>query len=357
MTWQLSEWPIGLVRLMWSAVTVAAYGIGHLINAIVIARLARLARWTESDLDDIVLAELRRRIPFWALLVGVWLALDRWPLDEHGLALATKTLFALGVASVTLGASAIAVRLVAVYGPRQTPTVPVAGLTQNIAKIFVLVLGTLVILNGLGVSITPMLTALGVGGLAVALALQDPLSNLFAGIFISLAGQIRLGDFVRLDSGNEGIVADVSWRSTCIQMTANNVIIVPNAKLAQSVVVNYSLPEPEQSTVIDLGVDYASDLNLVERVTTEVARDVLRDVQGGVPTFEPFVRFHTFGDSSIKFSVILRVQSYTDQALIKHEFVKRLQARYAGEGITIPFPVRTMITKDTKETKETKDLR
>ena len=94
----------------------------------------------------------------------------------------------------------------------------------------VAILGLLVVLNGLGLSITPMLTALGVGGLAVALALQEPLANFFAGVFLTLAGQIRSGDYVKLDSGQEGYVVDFSWRSTRLRMLANNLVVVPNSK-------------------------------------------------------------------------------------------------------------------------------
>ena len=104
-----------------------------------------------------------------------------------------------------------------------------SSLTQNIAWGLVVGLGLLVVLSGLGISITPMLTALGVGGLAVALALQEPLSNFFAGVFLALAGQIRVGDYVRLDSGQEGFVADFGWRSTRLRMLANNLVVVPNA--------------------------------------------------------------------------------------------------------------------------------
>ena len=94
-------------------------------------------------------------------------------------------------------------------------------------------------LNAVGVSITPIITALGVGGLAMALALQDTLSNLFAGIHILAEHTIRIGDFIRLETGQEGYVEDISWRTTRIRMLPNNMVIVPNSKLAQSVVVNY----------------------------------------------------------------------------------------------------------------------
>jgi small-conductance mechanosensitive channel len=187
-----------------------------------------------------------------------------------------------------------------------------------------------------------MLAALGVGGLAVALALQDTLANLFAGIHINLAKQIRVGDYVRLESGEEGYVADVGWRSTRIRMLANNVVLVPNDKLAKAIVTNSHLPSQDLSALVNLGVHYDSDLPRVEAVTIDVAREVMREVQGGVPEFDPFIRYNEFASSSINFTTILRAREFSDQYVVKHEFVKRLAARYAKEGIVIPFPIRAI---------------
>ncbi len=106
-------------------------------------------------------------------------------------------------------------------------------------------------------------------------------------------------------------------------------MLVPNAKFSQSIVTNYHSPDHEMVVTIEASVDYASDLDRVEAITTEVARDVMRTVPGGVPGFDPLVRFHTFGDPGIGFSVILRAQEFVDQFLIKHEFVKRLHKRFA----------------------------
>ncbi|MFA5252980.1 MAG: mechanosensitive ion channel family protein, partial [Phycisphaerae bacterium] len=105
---------------------------------------------------------------------------------------------------------------------------------------------------------------------------------------------------------------------------------------------NYYLPDRNLSVRIDLGVNYNSDLQFVERVTSEVAKEIMQQVPGGVPDFDPFIRYHTFGDSSIQFTVILRVKEYVDQFLIQHEFIKRIHQRYAQEGISIPFPVRAV---------------
>ena len=135
---------------------------------------------------------------------------------------------------------------------------------------------------------------------------------------------------------------DIAWRSTTIRALPNHIIIVPNNKMAGAIVRNYMLPDHEVAVLVNLGVAYDSDLDKVEKVTTEVAREILTEVEGGVPEFEPFIRFNNFNQSSIDFSVIMRGKQFTDQFLVKHEFVKRLQKRYQQENIEIPFPIRTV---------------
>jgi small-conductance mechanosensitive channel len=284
-------------------------------------------------------------LPRWCLLIGIWLAAGYWPLTAEGHLLVGRVVFVFGAVSVTLALAAIASQSVDVYGAAVAPALPVSSLTRNVAWALIAVLGFLVILNGLGLSITPMLTALGVGGLAVALALQEPLANFFAGLFITLAGQIRVGDYVKLDSGQEGYVVDFSWRSTRLRMLANNLVVVPNSKLAQAILVNHHLPSQDLAVLVEVGVDYSSDLRHVERVVTEVGRSVMQEVTGAVAEFEPFIRYHTLGDSSINFTVILRAREFVDQYLIKHEFIKRLHARFDQEGIVIPFPIRTIVQR------------
>jgi len=198
------------------------------------------------------------------------------------------------------------------------------------------------ILNTLNINITPFITSLGIAGLAVGLALQDTLSNFFAGLYILISKKIKPGDYISLDSGIEGYVEDITWRNTTIRQLPNNIVIVPNSKLASSIITNYYLPEKELAVLVQVGVSYNSDLEKVERVTIEVAKEVMKEVPGGVPNFEPFIRYHTFGDFSINFTVILRAQSYVDRYLVTHEFIKRLHKRYKEEGIEIPFPIRTV---------------
>jgi small-conductance mechanosensitive channel len=315
---------------------------GYLLGAVLMARVPKWLGSRQPRLTESALQIVRKRLPLWSLLIGGWLAAGYWPLTPEGHLLVGRTAFVLGATSVTLALATLASQSVEAYAALISTTLPVTSLTRHVAWTLIAVLGLLVVLNGLGLSITPMLTALGVGGLAVALALQEPLANFFAGVFITLAGQIRVGDYVKLDSGQEGYVVDFSWRSTRLRMLANNLIVVPNAKLAQAIVVNHHLPSRDLAVLVDVGVDYASDLRHVERIVGEVGREVMREVPGGVPDFEPFIRYHTFGDSSINCTVILRAEEFVDQYLLKHEFVKRLHSRFNSEGIVIPFPIRTI---------------
>jgi small-conductance mechanosensitive channel len=159
---------------------------------------------------------------------------------------------------------------------------------------------------------------------------------------MAISKPIRVGDFVELETGTRGTVEDIGWRSTRIRDLPNNLVIVPNARLVEMVLTNYSLPVPEQSLPVQVGVAYGSDLEHVERVTLEVAKEVLNEVPGAVAGFEPAFRYHTLADSAIELSAVLRVQQFSDRALVTHEFIKRLHRRFAEEGIEIPFPQRVL---------------
>jgi len=315
---------------------------GYIARKIILERLAKWSKNTGIQLGDIIISAIKGPFIIWVLMLGIYLALEVSTLPERVVRVAGQTLLALGIFSVTLVLANLSVRLIKIHSSRLEVALPVTSLTQNIARVVVFVIGILIILNSLDISITPILATLGVGGLAVALALQDTFSNFFAGFHIIAARQIKVGDYVKLDTGEEGYVVDITWRTTKIKMLPNNVVLIPNEKLTKAIVINYYMPDKEMAVLVNLGVHYNSDLQKVEKVTCEVAKEVMKDVTGGVPEFEPFIRFNTFGDFSIGFTVILRAKEFVDQYLIKHEFIKRLHQRYAKEGIVIPYPIRAI---------------
>jgi small-conductance mechanosensitive channel len=337
----------GLASVGWTFATIGAAWLAGRLLATLVRRRARRRRDTGPlPWLTVVAAAVAQPLPWWCLALGVWLSAVYWPMPAPIRMLVGQAVFVFVAGSVTLVAAGLASRGVDRYSALLATAVPATGLTKNIAWAATATAGGLVILNGLGLSITPMLAALGVGGLAVALALQEPLANFFAGVFVTLARQIRVGDYVRLDSGQEGYIVDFSWRSTRLRMLANNLVVVPNAKLAQAIVVNHHLPSEDLAVLVEVGVEYSSDLRHVERVVMEVGREIMTTVTGGVPDFEPFIRYHTFADSSVNFTVILRAREFVDQYLIKHEFIKLLHTRFREEAIVIPFPIRTILHRD-----------
>jgi len=226
--------------------------------------------------------------------------------------------------------------------PNVKGLVPIFSKLSNVLVYFV---AFILILNALGINVTALVAGIGIGGIAVAFALQETLSHFFAGMYIMTDRPVRMGDYIALDTGQKGYVVGIGWRSTKIRELPNNIIVVPNSKLAGAIVTNYYLPEKEMACLAQVGVSYDSDLEKVERVTIDVAKKVIKRVGGDMPGFEPFIRYNAFGDFSINFTVILRVKEFVDQYLLTHEFVKELHKRYRKEGIVIPFPIRTIYTR------------
>jgi small-conductance mechanosensitive channel len=238
-------------------------------------------------------------------------------------------------------------RLLLVFKDRFAYVDITRGIVRGILRLLILAVGLLVLLDMLGISITPLVASLGIGSLAVALALQGPLSNLFAGLFVLGDRTVRVGDFVRLTGVGpagieEGYVTHIGWRHTRIRTLTNIAVIVPNSVLNSNVIENLNLPQTEISIFFPVGVSYSSDLEHVERVTLEVAKWVQANVAGAVRAFEPIVRYNAFADFSINFNVRLRAQDFDSTYLVKHEFIKALHKRYREEGIVIPFPIRTL---------------
>jgi small-conductance mechanosensitive channel len=324
------------------AFVVGALILGLLSKKIILKGIEKITRKTSWQGDDILVAALKRWIVWWFLFVGAYFATISIPVEANLLKLSHHIILVLLLLSLSAFVSNISVNFVNLYSENLKESIPRTTIFANLTRIFVFLIGMLIIFDTLGISITPILTGLGIGGLAVALALQETLSNLFSGLQLIASKQIRPGDYISLESGEEGFIVDINWRNTTVRELSNNMNIIPNSKIAKTIIKNYSLPEKAMSVLVQVGVAYDSDLEKVEKATIEVAREVMREIAGGVSDFAPFTRYHTFGDSSIDFTVILRANEFVDQYVVKHEFIKRLHKRYQAEGITIPFPIRTL---------------
>ncbi|MEA5515333.1 mechanosensitive ion channel family protein [Nodularia sp. UHCC 0506] len=319
---------------------------GLIGEKIIFKKLRKFVNQQEIPGGEIIFQALHRMTFLWFLLGGFSGAIvySSLKINDDLKILLQKIITAIFLYSVTLVLARLTAGFLNLFIHR-TKGVP-ASLISNLAKIAVLILGTLALLQTVGVEVTPIVTTLGVGGLAVGLALQDTLANLFSGFYLLISQQVRTGDYVKLDNGYEGYVTDITWRNTTIQELKNNIIIVPNSRLASAIFTNYHLPAKAITLTMDVGVGYDSDLEQVERVTVEVAKDVMQEIAPELMEFEPNIRFHTFNDSSIDFKLYMRVNEYFDQRIARHLFIKKLHKRYQQEGIQIPFPVRDVYVQN-----------
>jgi len=246
------------------------------------------------------------------------------------------------ILSATFTVAGVLGALVAAAGERRALGVGVTGLARAAVRVFILVIGGLILLDVLGVKITPLLTALGVGGLAVALALQDSLSNLFAGVHLLADRPIRVGDYVKIADSIEGFVVDVGWRSTRVRTLGNNVVIVPNKRVAESIIVNYDMPERRMSLAVPVSVAYGSDPDRVEAVVVDEAKKAAAELTGLLADPPPAVRLIPgFGLYGLDFTLSCQVASFVDQYAVQHELRKRVLRRLHAEGIALPYPIET----------------
>lgn len=313
--------------------------IQKLINAY-FHRLAQKDRWKGGN---VFVRSLRGMIVLISVIVGIYVGLINSPLPVTSITWISKLHKVIIILIITIVLGRVLKGMLKAYTEREEGIRRSLSLFNTIISITVYSVGGLVILDSLGISITPIITALGVGGLAVALALQDTLSNLFAGIHITVAHVFRPGDYIVLNSGEEGTVNDITWRCTTLITQSNNVVVIPNSKLASSSVTNYSLPERSLDISVTFNVGFQSDLDKVEKVTLEEVNAVTKEMN--LHKTESTFRVKEMGDFAIKCSVSVTAHEFKQQFLLKHNIIKRLQKRFKQDGIEIPLPGRDVFIK------------
>ena len=321
------------------AVTVVAFSLRYVA-------FRAIHKWRRASLtagDDIVIRALRAPSIVWCILIGIYSALASAQLPAEVRSVILNVVNVLLVLSVTAAVASLSRAALGSSLRKHNLAIPATGLSLTVVTVVIWIVGGLIVLSGLGVSITPLLTALGVGGLAVALALQETLSNFFAGLHLLIEKPLRVGDFVKLETGQEGYVEDIGWRTTRIRMLPNNTVVVPNNKITQSILTNYYLPEMRMAALIPISVSYEADPDHVERVLLEEAIGAIDQIPGLLAEPAPLVRFIPgFGQSSMDFTLVCQVREFTDQYLVQHELRKRIFRRFKAEGLEIPYPQRTV---------------
>lgn len=336
----------GLTRAEWGETAIA---LGLVLLAAAAARLLTMAlRWgvhrvtraAHRDLDEALAGALRGPVVLLVFAQALFFALRTLSYLGPHRPRVDQVWVAVTVAVVTFATQRIVSRLLTWYTGRPS----VAGgrldsrsapLVRRAAGVVIVLAGAMIVLDTLGIQISPLLAGLGIGGLAVALALQPLLANLFASSYMLSDASVRVGDQIEVAGGPSGRVEDIGWRATRLRNADNNIVIVPNSLLAGSVVTNFSAGDPSMDALVELGLPYTADLARVAELLTAEARSVRDEEPGAAPGSEPVVRFTRFADANIEVVVRVRAQSFADAAALRHVLMQRVHARLIAEGIAV----------------------
>lgn len=326
------------------AMILLSFIVGIIVEKQLLKRLKVLTSKTAWSGDDLIVESLQYVTTVWFVIGGIFLATNTLPFSEALLEATRKVLLGIFLGSITLIIAQIAVGIIRLSSRHGSPTL--TTLFETITKMLIYTLGVLVILQSIGIAITPLLTAFGVGGVSLGLAFQGTLTNLLSGINIITSKKIRPGDYIKMSSGEEGYVTDIELKYTVIKDITENFVVIPNAQLISGTFINYSLPAKQMLVPIKVAVSYQSDLEQVEKITLEVAKEIMEQVPGGVPEHQVFMRYDNYDYYAINFITYLAVQEYFDQLIVKHEFIKRLHKRYQQEEIQLPSPMQSFFSQE-----------
>ncbi len=317
-----------------------ALAIGLAIDFVINRLLTARAKSRHWRVGLAVVQSMAGLITITALLIGIKIALVKVDLSAEATVLANRALAVASIIVMTAFAARIAGRMVTSYMSRENAKLPSSSIFVNLARALVWVIGGISVLAALGVSIAPLVTALGVGGLAVGLALQPTLENVFSGIQVLLSRQIEPGDFIQLETGQQGYVEDVTWRNTTVKLLSNDLVIVPNATIGKSLITNFTANDDQHVLWVPCPVAYDADLERIEALTLEIARGIQATHEFAIREHEPVLRYTAFAESAISMQVSLRADAYANRFAVRHDFIKALKAAFDAEGIEIPMVAR-----------------
>jgi small-conductance mechanosensitive channel len=210
----------------------------------------------------------------------------------------------------------------------------VLPLVRKGSGLVVAAIGVVIALHHFGIEVTAIVTTLGIGGLAVGLAAKDTLSNMLAGFTILIDRPFRPGDRIKLASGEIGDVTEIGIRSTRIRLLDHNLLVVSNAELMNSRIVNYNYPSARGGGTVELRVDYGVDLVRIERVLGEIMR-----AQKSVCTEPaPQVLVRRLSEGALELSVGFTVESFAQVATVEDAVRREIHRRFAADGIALASP-------------------
>lgn len=328
-------------------VFVSFFLIAKLVVYISEKYLLRLTKKTKTPLDDLIVKRTHKPISLLLLLFGIKMAIIPLKLNEQ-LNLMTNSVLNTLLVTVSMFIAIFVLDIfIEVWGEswaaktRSRVDVNLLSLFRRFSRIFAAIIGFLFILHVWGVQVGPLLASLGIAGIAIAFALQSTLGNIFGGISLIIDKTIKKGDIISLESGELGTVHDVGIRSTKILTLDNDIVTIPNGKLADSRIKNISQPDLSTRVNIDFGVEYGSDIEKVK----QTALNAIKKINGIIKKPEPCIWFMEMGEFALKFRLLFWIEDMQKKWDIQSDAVTIIYADLNRAKIGIPFPTRTVYLK------------
>lgn len=309
--------------------------------------ILRATRKTKTDVDDKIVEKSSKPISLMILLIGVRLAVNEFTIPEFVAGVIANMIYSLMiilggyVAYVIIDLAIIAMWKRVALKTKSELDDALAGLIHSVLKAVWIVFIFLYLLSLWGIQIGPFLAGLGIGGIAIAFALKESLANIFGGISIILDKTVKVGDIIFIGDQTRGEVLEIGIRSTKINNFDNEVIIVPNAIVANSMIQNIGQPEPKSRVKVDFGVAYGSDVTKVKKVVMAE----LKKIKHFTNDPEPKIRFLTMADSSLNLQALFYVESFKHRMNAIDEANTRIYNALNKAKIEIPFPQRDVHLK------------
>lgn len=318
-----------------------AAAVGGFLAALAVSLFLRhlMLRWLRSHGEDhgVSARVLGNTVHYpsilWCIVAALAVTLQLAELPERAARWATGGIVIFLVLSISVSISSFLVRLGIFYSQRRGLPFALSGLSRALVHLLFLTLGGVVLLRYFDVTVAPLLTALGVGGLAVALALRDTLANFFAGVHILVEAPLSVGDFIKLSSGEEGTVTDIGWRTTRVLTPQNNTVVIPNEKITSSILTNYALPDQKLVISVDLITGLDADIDQITRIAVEEATRV----EHTVPEFTPLLLMDPgVLPTHLQTKLVVQVEHRQYQGLVASDLRRRILERFRRERVPMP---------------------
>jgi small-conductance mechanosensitive channel len=330
----------------------------------VFSTVSMLTSKTKTRLDDYLIKALRRPLKILSVFSAIFISMQTFYSGFMLFEYSTNTIFRiLFIIAISYTVDKVFSAFMKWYQRDVAPKTDskfddeIFPLFAKIGRALIYVFGLIILLSEMGVEITAFIAALGVGGLAVALALQDTLANFFAGVHMLADRPVRPGDYIKIDgTGVIGTIEEVGWRSSKIRTWDNNVVYVPNTKMSQSIIINYFNPNEEMGYAMSFTASYDDEPDKVVEALWEALRETSKKTGKIVELDKSAVRTNAFLDSAIEYKVVVKIPVYGDRFGIQGELTRQVYYVFKKRGITIPFPTRTLYMEkgaDSKPAKKT----